>query len=312
MLFIGTFSASALISALLSSKVFHTLANMSQAAIIPSKKSRVLAVIAAFGVVGLCFGGLPLLFKLYRLLFDEKSIMGTFVLEIFLLCLVLVLSILLKKCWPTLYDPNLVIVPKLTLRSVRLFLWGCFLGALTCGIILTIVYALGGIHLTWKSMGAPQAAWILFIFFGINLLGAAFEEYATRGWPFSLCTQVIGPHLTVILLGLAFACAHLVHPIWSVRSIAAVWLAGIFLGYVMLWSRNILVPIGLHTGFNFVQYESTTTRLWHVERSPNLWVSGGDWGIEASAAGMGVVALGAIVALIGYVRSSRRNHAQSK
>jgi xanthosine utilization system XapX-like protein len=119
-----------------------------------------------------------------------------------------------------------------------------------------------------------------------------------------MCTQLV-----TIGTGLAFGLVHVLNPEWSAASLASVSLAGLLLGWTMVASRNLLVPIGLHVAWNLVQSLLTTRQFWEVTRAEDVWLSGGREGLEASAAGLTITGLGAAVALAVAVRRSRNGGA---
>ena len=201
----------------------------------------------------------------------------------------------LRHSWEASY---LVVVPS-NRHEFRLPLLalGLVAGALLFITVFTISIALGGIRVQWQSESSPAPAVVLVTLLAVTLLQASWEEWTFRGWPFSVSAASLGPHVTALMLGGLFGGVHLLVPDATPAATCGVVLAGLLLSYSMLAFGNILFPLGLHVGWNFSQSALTSSRLWEVTRHQNSWLSGGTWGLEASVAGLGVVALGTVVAL---------------
>jgi len=237
---------------------------------------------------------------------DEKSIVRNAVVGIVLLGLVVALTVIVQRHRPAMQRHDLVLLPSASFSSVRLAFWGLLAGTLLFAIVFSLVLATGGIHVEWRPVGLLALTGTLLAAFAVTILNAAWEEYTFRGWAFSACAKALGPHTIAIGLGAAFGLVHLFNPKWTVAAIVSVALAGFLLSYAMLASRNILLPIGLHVGWNFTQSLLTSPRFWETTRHANPWLSGGEWGLEGSAAGIVVTTLGAAIALTAFLLANRR------
>lgn len=271
-----------------------------------SALSRLKTVGLALGFVVVSVACMLVLWRTLSFLGDEKSIVRNTVIGILTLGLVVAATLLAQRWRPTLQRKDLVLVPVVGSRSAPLVFWGLLAGALLFAIVFALVLATGGIHVEWKPIGFLALASVLLTAFFATILNAAWEEYTFRGWPFSVCARALGPHVIAIGLGAAFGLAHLFNPKWTVAAIVSVALAGFLLSYAMLASKNILFPIGMHVGWNFTQSLLTSSRFWEVTKHSNPWLSGGEWGLEGSAIGIGVTALAAAVALTVFLRSEAR------
>ncbi|HEY3353519.1 MAG TPA: CPBP family intramembrane glutamic endopeptidase [Polyangia bacterium] len=267
--------------------------------------SRLKTVALALGFVGvsmacklLAWGGLSFL--------SEKSVVRSTVAGVAALGLVVTMTVLAQRRRPSMHGRDLILLPSLGLMSARVAIGGLLGGILIFTVVFALVMATGGIAVRWRPVGLLDLAGTLVAVLVATVLNAAWEEYTFRGWAFSACAKALGPHATAIGLGTTFGLAHLFNPNWTVAAIASVALAGFFLSYSMLASRNILVPIGLHVGWNFTQSLLTSARFWDLTRHANPWRSGGEWGLEGSAAGIAITAFGAAIALAAFLVPSRR------
>lgn len=206
-------------------------------------------------------------------------------------------------------EADFVLVPRPSRASVRLAALGLAAGGLLFGAVFALALATGGIAVRWVGPSATAVASSIATIALTTVLNASWEEFTFRGWPFSVTAAAFGPHLVTIGTGLAFGLVHVLNPEWSAASLASVSLAGLLLGWTMVASRNLLVPIGLHVAWNLVQSLLTTRQFWEVIRAEDVWLSGGREGLEASAAGLTITGLGAAVALAVAVRRSRNGGA---
>lgn len=232
---------------------------------------------------------------------DERSMLRNTVIGVLLLGAVMALTALVQRKRPALQHPDLVLLPTVSRKTLVLGLWGLLAGTSLFAATFSTVLATGGIQVAWRPVPWLSLAGTLLVAFAATVLNAAWEEYTFRGWAFSICAKAVGPHTVAIGLGVAFGMAHLFNPKWTFAAIASVALAGFLLSYAMLASRNIALPVGLHVGWNFTQSLLTSSRFWDVTRGANPWLSGGPWGLEASAAGIGITALGTAMALVWFL-----------
>ena len=134
--------------------------------------------------------------------------------------------------------------------------------------------------------------------FGIFTLVACWEENLFRGFVFQRLVEGLGVWPAQALLALLFGVAHWSNPgmhgatkAWATLDIA---LAAVFLGLAYLRTRSLALPVGIHLGWNWMQGHvlgfgvsgTTTAHGWvrPVFHGRPEWVSGGAFGLEASAA----------------------------
>ncbi len=193
-----------------------------------------------------------------------------------------------NKRWP--HGTQLQTTPKLDRSALRTAALATLVGALMFALVAGIAAATGGLRVSWNHPGGGALVGFLLAAVVGTLLGAAWEEITFRGWPFALLKRIVGPHGIALGIGALFGVAHMLNPNWTPAGIASVGVAGWLLGYTMLATGNILAPIGLHTGWNLMQTLLTSRTLWSRTASDNAWLSGGQFGLEASAAGIAVTA----------------------
>jgi membrane protease YdiL (CAAX protease family) len=79
------------------------------------------------------------------------------------------------------------------------------------------------------------------------------EELFARGYLLNNLAEGLNLPLGVLLSSLVFALAHLSNPNVQPVAILGLLLAGIFLAYAYLRTRQLWLPIGLHIGWNFFE-----------------------------------------------------------
>jgi membrane protease YdiL (CAAX protease family) len=81
-----------------------------------------------------------------------------------------------------------------------------------------------------------------------------------------------------------------------------IFLAGWMLGFCYLRTGSLALPMGVHFGWNWVQGSlgfgvsgNASHGLWKpVLHDKALWLTGGDFGLEASAVSVGVIGLAVV------------------
>jgi membrane protease YdiL (CAAX protease family) len=193
-------------------------------------------------------------------------------------------------------------------RWLRDIGWGLLLGT---GMVSTAVLAnvLDGTIkvktlLSWHN--AEAAAGVLFILAS----GAMAEELLFRGYPFQRLVEGFGPVAAVVILSALFGMAHLSNPSVNVWGVINTILVGVLLAIAYLRTRALWMPWGIHFAWNavlglgFGLPVSGLTKFSVLIRSRAqgpVWLTGGNYGIEASATGASVILVG-IALLLAFVR----------
>ncbi len=150
------------------------------------------------------------------------------------------------------------------------------------------------------------AIWLLFY----TLTGWN-EELLFRGYRLQNMAEGLNPWWGLLLSSLWFGAAHWLNPSASWKSTIGICLAGVFLAYGYLRTRQLWLPIGLHIGWNFFEgtvfgFPVSGMSLYSIVRTtvsgPESW-TGGAFGPEA-----GLILLPALIfgAILVYLYSHRR------
>lgn len=248
-----------------------------------------IALILAFlvGTIGLKILGAKLAQRLGVPPLYRELVSGSLALAALVLA-----GIIVDRSWPSFRD-----------QRFRLWLTPLggrdgLLGGVGIGVLMVVaawgtMWLLGGVHVSLKARSLSSWLGLTGYLVIATLINAAWEEYVFRGWPFAAAAKMLPASLVVLLIGALFGLAHYLspHPSWA--AILSTSFAGWMLGFALLASGGIALPLGIHTGWNLTKSLLTTKLFWNVRWHPETWRSGGTWGFEASVPAIAVTALAA-------------------
>jgi len=185
-------------------------------------------------------------------------------------------------------------------RELALGLGG---GALLFTIMTGIVALLGGFEiLGLRGAGAIWSMLALALFSGV------FEEILLRGIVFRQLEAWLGSWIALALSSALFGVLHITNPgaTWF-SSVAIAVEAGILLGAAYMLTRRLWLAIGIHAAWNFTQGWVFSVPVSGGEAPLGLlitrrlgpdWLTGGDFGLEASVVAMVVATLAGVILLL--------------
>lgn len=164
---------------------------------------------------------------------------------------------------------------------------GASMVAAVIGVLaLAGVYRFGGVDAAQATPGA------LAIGFAQMAFVAVLEELLTRAIVFRLIERVLGSWAALSLSSLLFGLGHLPgNSHATVLSFAIVVIAGAFFCAAYMATRRLWLCIGLHAGWNFTLGRVFSIAVSGHPPTPGLlagtldgpsWLTGGDYGLEAS------------------------------
>jgi hypothetical protein len=191
--------------------------------------------------------------------------------------------------------------------SLKEWIAGFFCGSLLVSAAIAMIALLGHYSVEARPplnvsrwTAASVVTWILFA-------GAIAEELAFRSYPFLALRKalsnlsrllwmkrpgVIGSWGASIFTGLLFGVIHLGNPNATLWGFIDTVLIGVFFGIIMARTGSLWLLWGLHFGWNFslgvlfglpVSGVRQFSVLWSGSAQGPRWLTGGDYGIEASA-----------------------------
>jgi len=165
---------------------------------------------------------------------------------------------------------------------------GLIAGFLLLSAMTALVWMMGGYHVLAFD---PGAVWLPSLL-GIGIATGIAEETICRGVLYRITEEGLGTWWALAISALFFGGAHLWNPnatIWSSLAIAIE--AGILLALVYNLTRSLWTVIGLHVAWNFsegmifgIPVSGNDVKGFIVSSSTGPdWLTGGKFGIEASA-----------------------------
>jgi uncharacterized protein len=177
---------------------------------------------------------------------------------------------------------------------------GFALGFLAISLTVAVLAALGHYRITGHN---PWSAALVPLWSAIG--AATFEELLFRGVMFRITEDWLGSYWALALSAVLFGAAHLSNPHATLLAGVAIMIeAGAVLSPAYMLRRRLWFPIGIHAGWNFTEEGlgglpnsgSTPYGLIQATLHGPAWLTGGDFGAEASA--VGVVIAGAVGLLL--------------
>jgi hypothetical protein len=170
--------------------------------------------------------------------------------------------------------------------------WGLAGGVLMVSGVVAALLAAGKLGYEPRAADATTIllglGWNLALFLPL----AAFEELLFRGYLFQRLVEGWGEFAAVFALSALFGLGHIVNPSATPFSVANTVLVGILFAVTYLKTRGLWLPLGLHYAWNFwlgtvvslpVSGINVSHRLFDVSIGQPDWLTGGDYGPEASA-----------------------------
>jgi membrane protease YdiL (CAAX protease family) len=190
----------------------------------------------------------------------------------------------------------------------RRLIEGYLLGVLAIGIPSVALISTGWLAVEPSAEGSWTAAALRLS--TLLVIAALAEELAFRGYLLAVLRESLGSAPALALTSVAFGYVHVSNPGSSLRALAIVMLAGVFLGGIVLVTRSLYVAWMAHFSWNWtmavllhipVSGLATETPDYRTLDAGPDWVTGGTWGPEG-----GVGAALGILGGMGYLLIKRR------
>jgi membrane protease YdiL (CAAX protease family) len=167
----------------------------------------------------------------------------------------------------------------------------------------------------WQTEPVSNVALNSLLYLGIFVLVGWNEELLFRGYRLQNLIDGLNPLWGVIISSLWFGIVHLGNPNTDAKVLVAsgIFLAGMFLAYGYLATKQLWLPIGLHIGWNFFEgvgfgFPVSGLDIYHLTHitvdGPVLW-TGGAFGPEAGLVLIPGLLIGTVL-IFGYARFLRK------
>ena len=183
-------------------------------------------------------------------------------------------------------------------RSLADVVFGFILSGVMAGAIFSTMYALGYVTNVQASVLDGSAIAVLAVSLATMALVGFWEELVFRGYILQNMAEGMGMTTAVLLSCALYALVHAANPNAGVLSSSIIALFGFLRIYGYLSTSQLWLSIGMHTGWNFFQatvfgfaasgHAEEWTLLRHDAAAAD-WLSGGDFGPEASIVTIPVV-----------------------
>jgi membrane protease YdiL (CAAX protease family) len=176
-------------------------------------------------------------------------------------------------------------------------------GAMLFTVMTGIVALLGGFEIL--GLRGAGAIWSML---SLAVFSSVFEEILLRGIVFRQLEAWLGSWIALALSSALFGVLHITNPgaTWF-SSVAIAMEAGILLGAAYMLTRRLWLAIGIHAAWNFTQGwvfsvpvsgGEVPLGLLITRRIGPDWLTGGDFGLEASVVAMVVASLAGVILLL--------------
>lgn len=184
---------------------------------------------------------------------------------------------------------------------------GLLFGFLLFSGMTGVVWLLGGIQ--FQGVRGIGNLWGMI---ALGIISGTFEEILFRGVLFRQFEAMLGTWAALAITSALFGLGHIFNPgaTWF-SSFAIAVEAGILLGAAYMITRRLWFPVAIHAAWNFTQGwvfsvpvsgGAAPEGLLLTTRKGPLWLTGGDFGLEASAVAMVVATLAGLALLVRAIR----------
>jgi membrane protease YdiL (CAAX protease family) len=138
-------------------------------------------------------------------------------------------------------------------RHWKQLLFGFFLGCIM--LIATAIITIKLTNANWHFNKAVDPIYVLVTFIMCSC-SAYIQEFVFRGYPFQMLLKRYGLWTAQFAVALPFGLMHVGHSM-SLQDIATVMLTtglgSLLFGLAYIKTRNLMLPVGIHLGWNFLQ-----------------------------------------------------------
>lgn len=197
-------------------------------------------------------------------------------------------------------------------RTAKDLLFGFLLSGLMAGLVFGSMAGVGLIENIRISDVRLTALLALLL---PNVLIGWWEEIVFRGYLLQNMIEGLGPRTAVLVSCVLYGLVHAFNPNAGILSTSIIVLFGFLRIYGYLATRQLWLSMGMHIGWNYFQgpvfgYAASGLQSWPslLEHTPSgpVWLTGGDFGPEASLVTIPVLGL-ALAAMWVWSRGRERD-----
>lgn len=201
-----------------------------------------------------------------------------------------------------------------SMLAFRDLLAGFLIAALVMGFIYLVEWAAGWLTVegyAWQTESAVEVVLEVGAMMLVFLAGSWQEELLHRGYWLQNLEEGLNLFWAILLSSIFFSLTHLGNPHFSPAAVLGIFSGGIFLAYGYIRTRQLWLPLGLHTGWNFFEGTVLGFPVSGLTGMPGIIqqtvdgpvrITGGLFGPEAGLVLLPALLLGALLVNI-YTRS---------
>jgi membrane protease YdiL (CAAX protease family) len=201
-------------------------------------------------------------------------------------------------------------------QAIKDILFGFLIAGFLMSIIYLIQFQAGWLSYKIFAINIPALLPELITWLLVFIVVGFYEEILTRGYHLQNLEEGTTTTLAVLVSSTLFGVLHLRNPNTGWPALIGVSLAGFFLAFAYLRTRQLWLPIGLHIGWNLAEMhllgfagsgapEPALVRS--VVTGPEV-MTGGAFGPEGGLVGLAATVLGIIILVVGYQIAVRRKN----
>jgi membrane protease YdiL (CAAX protease family) len=145
---------------------------------------------------------------------------------------------------------------KITRHALLDMAFGFALPAMMMGLIYLCEWSMGWLHFegwAWATVPPGTVLTELLVALAIFIAVGYYEELFSRGYQLQNLAEGLNLHWAIFLSSAFFSLLHWGNPHASLISGLGILLAGYFLAYAWVRTRQLWLAIGLHIGWNFFE-----------------------------------------------------------
>jgi membrane protease YdiL (CAAX protease family) len=191
----------------------------------------------------------------------------------------------------------------LTQGWIRQFVVGCVFGLLLVSLAILPLAIRGSLSFR-TTLTLHNMARVLMVL-GVLISGALAEELMFRGYPFQRLVEGIGAAGSIVVFSVLFGVVHLSNPGATAWGLVNTVVIAVLLSVLYLRTGSLWMPWGFHFAWNtalglVLGLPVSGLRLFNVAvhgtATGPKWLTGGSYGIEASAPGAFAIGVGLVIA----------------
>lgn len=143
-------------------------------------------------------------------------------------------------------------------RQFKLFALGFVIAAMASVAVAVLYYLIHHPNYMLRLNNPFAIIMVVVMVFMATSFQAGTEEIWVRSYALKHLGEVVSPKWAVILIAVGFSMLHFLNPHCNIMAVINCFFSGIMMGMAVIYTRSILMAVGLHAGWNM-----TSSLLFH-------------------------------------------------